>query len=543
MENYKWWKNAIIYQIYPRSFKDANNDGVGDLRGIIEELDYLAFLGVDAIWLSPIYESPMEDMGYDVSDYFKIAPVFGSMEDMEELIEEGKKRNIKIIMDLVANHTSKEHKWFKEACKSVDNPYHDYFYWSDKADDKESSFCGSSWEYVEELGLYYYHYFAKGQVDLNWKNPKVRQEIANIVNWWLDKGVAGFRMDAIELISKELDQNVFANGPMIHEYLRELNKNSFGKKEDSITVGEGWPTTQIAIEYTNPEHKEIDMMFNFDLISHVWNNNELAKFEPNIPNLLGMKEIFKRWQNDLRGKGWNTLFYENHDLARAVSNFGNDRFYRVESAKALAYMLYFQQGTPYIYQGQEIGMTNAYYTKLSDYQDIDSLGNYEDKVVNKKLVSETRMLRGLQRGSRDNGRTPMHWDDSVNAGFNKGAKTWLKVIPNYKEVNVKNALADKDSVLYTYKDIFEFRKNSEYTETILEGSYDTYLEEDPYIFVYGRTYKDKSFVVVVNYDDEERELNLDLDVKEIIMSTHKDSKCSTRNVILRPYESIVFKIN
>ena len=542
MENYKWWKDAIIYQIYPRSFKDSNNDGIGDLKGIIEKLDYLKFLGVDAIWLSPVYESPMEDNGYDVSNYFEIAKDFGTMEDMDNLIEEGKKRGIKIIMDLVANHTSKEHFWFKEACKSKDNPYHDFFYWSDKADDKTSSFQGSSWEYVENLGLYYYHYFAKGQVDLNWTNPKVRQEVANIVNWWLDKGVAGFRMDAIELIGKELDKNIFANGPMIHDYLRELNQNSFGKKKDSITVGEGWPTTQIAIDYTNPENHELDMMFNFDLISHIWNNNELNKFEPNIPNLLGLKDIFKRWQNDLRDKGWNTLFWENHDLARCVSNFGNDRFYRVESAKALAYMLYFQQGTPYIYQGQEIGMINSYFTKLSDYNDLDSLGYYHERVEVKKDVSVSRMLRGLQRGSRDSGRTPMHWDDSVNAGFNEGAKTWLKVIPNYKEINVKNALEDKDSVLYTYKDIFEFRKNSEYHDAILNGTYDTYLDEDPYIFVYGRTHKDKSFIVVVNYDDEEHELNLDVDVKEIIMSSYKDSVCSTKNVTLRPYESIVFKV-
>ncbi len=542
MENNKWWKNAIIYQIYPRSFKDDNNDGIGDLKGIISKLDYLQFLGIDAIWLSPIYESPMEDNGYDVSDYFKIAPVFGTMEDMDTLIAEGKKRNIKIIMDLVANHTSKEHKWFKEACKSIDNPYHDYFYWSKEIDNKESSFCGSSWEYVPNLDMYYYHYFAKGQVDLNWTNPKVRQEIAHIINWWLDKGVAGFRMDAIELIGKELDKNIFANGPKIHDYLKELNKNSFGKREDSITVGEGWPTTKIAIDYTNPKNHEIDMMFNFDLISHIWTNNELAKFEPNIPNLIEMKKIFKRWQLDLKDQGWNTLFWENHDLARCISNFGNDRFYRVESAKALAYMLYFQQGTPYIYQGQEIGMINAYYSKYSDYQDIDSIGNYEDKVINKKLVSHTRMLRGLQRGSRDNSRTPMQWDDSINAGFNKGTKPWLKVIPNYHEVNVKNAIEDKDSILYTYKDIFKFRKDSEYSETILNGSYDTYLEDDPYIFVYGRTYKNKSFIVVVNYDDDCHELNLNVNVKDIIMSNYKDSKCSVKNVTLRPFEAIVFKI-
>ena len=542
MEKEKWWKNAIIYQIYPRSFKDSNNDGVGDLNGIIEKLDYLKFLGIDAIWLSPVYESPMEDNGYDVSDYFKIAPIFGTMEDMDNLIKEAKKRNIRIIMDLVANHTSKEHFWFKEACKSVDNPYHDYYIWQKQADNKLSCFCGSSWEYVENLDLYYYHYFAKGQVDLNWANPKVRMEVANIVNWWLDKGVAGFRMDAIELIGKELEKEIYSHGPMIHDYLHELNVNSFGKYEDSITVGEGWPTPEMAILYSDPKRHEVDMMFNFELISHIWTNNDLGKFEPNVPVLLEMKQIFKKWQIGLKDKGWNTLFIENHDLARCISNFGNEQFYREESAKALAYMLYFQQGTPYIYQGQEIGMTNAHFTKLEDYADLDSINYYNDRVIEKKIVSHSRMMRGLQRGSRDNARTPMQWDDSVNAGFNDGAKPWLKVIPNYKEINVKKAMEDKNSILYTYKQIFDFRKNSEYKDAIVYGDYDSYLEEDPNIFVYGRSYKDKKFVVVINFDDRENKLNLDLDVKEIIMSNYQDSKCQTKNVILRPFESIVFKI-
>lgn len=538
----KWWKNAIIYQIYPRSFKDDNNDGVGDLAGIISKLDYLEFLGVDAIWLSPVYESPMEDMGYDVEDYFKIAPVFGNMEDMDKLIAEGKKRNIKIIMDLVANHTSKEHKWFKEAIKSRDNPYHDFFYWRDTKDDRESSFSQSAWEYVPSLNQYYYHYFAKGQVDLNWTNPKVRKEVANIVKFWLDKGVAGFRMDAIELIGKELDNNIYANGPRIHEYLRELNENSFGKYEDSVTVGEGWPTPEIAIEYTNPDHHEVNMMFNFDLISHIWNNQDLGKFEPNIPSLLGMKKIFTDWQRKLRNKGWNTIFIENHDLARCISNFGNDRFYRVESGKALAYMLYFMQGTPYIYQGQEIGMINAYYTHLSDYQDLDSINFYQKRVVDLKDVSEARMLRGLQRGSRDNARSPMQWDDSVNAGFNKGKEPWLRIPVNYKEINVKNAINDKDSLLYTYKDIFAFRKSDEFKDLILYGTYDTYLDDDPNILAYGRTYKDKKILVVVNYSDRENKINLDVNIKRLIMSSYNDAKASLNNVMLRPYEALLFEL-
>lgn len=539
----KWWKSAVIYQIYPRSFMDANNDGVGDLKGIISKLDYLQFLGIDAIWLSPIYESPMEDNGYDISDYHKIAPVFGTMEDMDTLIAQAKKRNIRIIMDLVANHTSKEHKWFKEALKGKDNPYHDFFYWRDHADNKESSFGGSSWEYVKELDEYYYHYFAKGQVDLNWTNPKVRQEVAKMINWWLDKGVAGFRMDAIELIGKELDKNIFANGPKIHDYLRELNQNSFGKKEDSVTVGEGWPTTAIALDYTRPENKELDMMFQFESAAIDWNNeNGLGRYDPKKLDFVKLKQIFKRWQKDLYNQAWNALFWENHDLARSVSRFGDDRFYRVESAKALAMMLLMMQGTPYIYQGEEIGMTNAYYDKLSDYNDIDAHGHYQSMVIDKKLTTHDKFIEGLQKGSRDNARTPMQWDDSVNAGFNKGAQTWLKVIPNYKEVNVKKSIEDKNSILHTYKHLIELRKSKEYKDLILNGTFELYLEEDPYLLVYERKLENKRLFVVVNFDKDEHEINLPFKAKKIILSNYLDSDLSLHKVMLRPYESMIFEL-
>ncbi len=537
----KWWKNAVIYQIYPRSFMDANNDGIGDLKGIISKLDYLSFLGIDAIWLSPIYESPMEDNGYDVSDYFKIAPVFGTMEDMDLLIAEAKKRNIRVIMDLVANHTSKEHRWFKEAIKGKDNPYHDYFYWADKPDQKQSSFGGSSWEYVPELNEYYYHYFAKGQVDLNWTNPQVRKEIANIVNWWLDKGVAGFRMDAIELISKDLKKGIFANGPKIHEYLKELNKNSFGKKKDSITVGEGWPTTQIAIDYSKPENHELDMMFQFESACITNNTNPLGKFDPVALDLVKLKEIFERWQHDLYNQAWNALFWENHDLARSVSRFGDDRFYRVESAKALAIMLLMMQGTPYIYQGEEIGMTNAYYKKLSDYDDIDAHGNYQALVVDKKIATHEKFMEGLQKGSRDNARTPMQWDDSVNAGFNQGAKTWLKVIPNYKEINVQQSIKDKDSVFYTYKDLIALRKSKKYQDLIMNGTFQLYLKEDPYLMIYEREWKGQKLLVVINFDGENHVLDMPLNVQSIVLSNYKDSVCSLSQVELRPYEAIIFE--
>ena len=537
----KWWKNAVIYQIYPRSFKDDNNDGIGDLKGIISKLDYLEFLGIDAIWLSPVYKSPMEDNGYDVEDYHQIAEVFGTMEDMENLIKEGKKRNIRIIMDLVANHTSKEHKWFKEACKSVDNPYHDFFYWRDKKDDKESSFGGSSWEYVQELNKYYYHYFAKGQVDLNWTNPKVREEIAKMINWWLDKGVAGFRMDAIELIGKDLDNNIFANGPKIHDYLHELNEKSFGKYEDSITVGEGWPTTKIALDYTLPERKEIDMMFQFESAAIDWNSNAFGKFDPLPLDFVKLKEIFSHWQKDLYNKSWNALFWENHDLARSVSRFGDDRFYWQESAKALAIMLMLMQGTPFIYQGEEIGMTNCYFRKLEDYQDVDSFGRYQELVIDKKLISEYNFIQGLAKGSRDNARSPMQWDDSVNAGFNTGAKTWLKVTPNYKTINVKQQINDKDSILWTYKNLISLRKNPKYHDTIRFGSYEQYLPEDKNFYLYSRKYNNQELLVVINFSREENILNFkEKKVKEILISNYKDSPLNLENVSLRPYEAIVY---
>ncbi len=539
----KWWKDAVIYQIYPRSFKDDNNDGIGDLKGIISKLDYLQFLGIDAIWLSPIYESPMEDNGYDISDYHKIAPEFGTMEEMDTLIAEAKKRNIRIIMDLVANHTSKEHKWFKEALKGKDNPYHDFYYWSNTKDNKEASFGGSSWEYVKKLDEYYYHYFAKGQVDLNWTNPEVRKEVANIVNWWLDKGVAGFRMDAIELIGKDLKNGIFANGPKIHEYLRELNQNSFGLKEDSITVGEGWPTPEIALDYTLPENKELDMMFQFESACSIYlPDNGLGKFDPLPIDLVRLKAIFNKWQQALHNKSWNALFWENHDLPRSVTRFGDDRFYRKESAKALAIMLFLQQGTPFIYQGEEIGMTNAYLKKLSDYQDIDALGNYQALVVDKKLTTPEKFLEGLQKGSRDNARTPMQWDDSINAGFNAGKTPWLKVTPNYKQINVKQCIEDKDSILYTYKHLIELRKSNEYRDVIHYGDFKLELPDDPYLFVYEREYNNQKLLVVINFDNAEHEITLNKKPKKILISNYKTSTLNLKKQTLPPYEAIVYEL-
>ncbi len=542
MQENKWWKNAVIYQIYPRSFCDSNNDGIGDIKGIISKLDYLKDLGIDAIWLSPIYKSPMKDNGYDVSDYFEINEEFGTMEDVESLIQEGKKRNIKIIMDLVANHTSDQHKWFQEALKGKDNKYHNFFYWSDKKDDKTADFGGSSWKYVPSLNEYYYHYFAPSQVDLNWTNPEVRKEVANIVNFWLEKGVAGFRLDAIELIGKELDKNIFANGPKIHEYLHELNENSFGKWKDSITVGEGWPTTAIALDYTRPERKELDMMFNFEIVAMLWGKSKLHKFAPAGMNVVEFKNIIKRWQNDLYDKAWNTLFVENHDIVRCVNSMGDADTYRVESAKAIAYIMYLQQGTPYIYQGQEIGMTNANFKTLDQYKDIDSLGHYHEFVDVEKIATKEEMLEGLAKGSRDNARTPMQWNDSINAGFNTGTTPWIEVNKNYKEINVDKQEKEKNSILNAYKDLITLRKSEEFNEVILNAPYKSYLDDDLNFIVYERKYNGKGILVVSNFSKKSNTINLNIHLKKILLSNYQDSKLSINNVTFRPYETIVFEI-
>lgn len=541
MKSIKWWNNAIIYQIYPRSFMDANNDGTGDLQGIIQKLDYLKSIYVDAIWISPIYESPMEDNGYDVSDYFKISPLFGTMQDMDDLIKEAHKRGIKIILDLVCNHTSKDHMWFQEAIKSKDNYYHDFYYFSDTCDDKKSSFGGSAWEYVPSLNQYYYHYFAKGQVDLNWGNQKVRDEIAKMVNFWLDKGVAGFRLDAIELIGKELENNIFSNGPKIHDYLRELNEKTFGRFEDSITVGEGWPTPQIAIDYTKEENKELNMMFQFESVSLDWGAYPLGKYAPKELDFRALKEVFSKWQKALKDEGWNALFLENHDLSRIVSRYGDDKKYWAESAKALAAMQFLQQGTPFIYQGQEIGMTNAYFKNLEDYQDIEVYMQYEEVVNCKKVVTKEEFLHGAALGSRDNSRTPMQWSMELNAGFNHGMKPWIGINPNYKKINVDAQEKDPNSILNFYREIFKIRKER-YQELILFGDYESYLDEHPTVYAYSRSYKDQELLVLINFSKQTKSVKLTKTTTAILLSNYKDSQLDISDINLRPYETIIYEV-
>lgn len=534
----KWWQEAIIYQIYPRSFMDSNNDGNGDLKGIIEKLDYLASLQIDGIWLSPIYLSPMKDNGYDVSNYYQINPMFGTMDDFDLLVKEAKKRNIKIVMDLVCNHTSIEHEWFLKAIKDKNSKYHDYYLFKDKADDKKSSFGGSAWCYVESLNQYYYHYFDKSQADLNWKNPELRKEVANICKFWLDKGCGGFRLDAIELISKDLEKNIIANGPFIHQYLHELNENAFSLYDDVFTVGEGWPTIDICLDYTRPERKELSLLFEFQSATMDWNTNKFGKYDPIKIDYLKLKDVISSWQQGLKDKAWNVSFLENHDLGRSVSRYGNDTKYLDKSAKMLATLLLSLNGTIFLYQGEEIGMPNPYFKDLNEYDDVDSKTMYNDIVINEKLMSHEQFINGLLKNSRDNARVPMRWDNSINYGFNLGCKTWLNLNKYLDHINVLNQENDENSILNYYRKLIALRKGV-YKEYFINANFirlEKY-ETDSQLFVFKKQIDDQSIIIIINLNDN----NLDYDIslianKEILISNYEDKKN-----YLRPYEVIVIK--
>lgn len=495
MEHEKWWKKAVIYQVYPRSFQDSNGDGIGDLQGIISRLDYLQQLGIDAVWLSPVYSSPQADNGYDISDYQGIDPMFGSLEDMETLIGEAGKRGIRIVMDLVLNHSSDEHKWFLEARKSRENPYHDYYVWRDGAEgtppnDMKASFGGSAWEWVPEVGQYYFHQFAAKQPDLNWENPKLRREIYDMILWWMEKGIGGFRLDVIDQIAKEPDRKITANGPRLHEYLRELSKETF-QKGDLVTVGEAWGAdTDNAKLYSAPDGSELSMVFQFEhiLLDQLGTNKwKLAPLD-----FLKLKQVLSKWQKALNGTGWNSLFWNNHDTPRIVSRWGNDGEYRVEAAKMLATVTFGMQGTPYIYQGEEIGMTNVAYS-MEDYRDIETLNAYEELL--EAGMEEEQAMCSIHDRSRDNARTPMQWSGRHNAGFTEG-RPWIRVNPNYEQINVENALEDPDSVFYYYKKLISLRKKY---PVFTQGDYCLLYEQHPDIFAYVRQFVGKKLLVAVNF--------------------------------------------
>ncbi|HDZ3712992.1 TPA: alpha-glucosidase [Vibrio vulnificus] len=543
MEN-KWWHDAVVYQIYPRSFCDSNNDGIGDLNGIISKLDYLKTLGVNVLWLSPVYKSPMDDNGYDISDYQDIAAEFGTMADMQNLLAQAKARDIRIVMDLVVNHTSDEHPWFVEARKSKDNPYRDYYIWRDAKpdgsvpDDQGSIFGGSAWQWDEATQQYYFHLFSKRQPDLNWENPKVQQEVHKMMNWWIDQGIGGFRLDVIDLIGKEIDKGITGNGPRLHPLLQEMNKATFGDK-DLLTVGETWGATpEIAKLYSDPERHELSMVFQFEHITLTWQHGD--KWNPIPLDLKQFKHVLTKWQTELSNQGWNSLFWNNHDLPRVVSKYGDDQRYRVESAKMLATALHFLKGTPYIYQGEEIGMTNVAFESLEQYKDIETLNFY--KVKTESGVSHQHMMDAIHENSRDNARTPMQWSASKNGGFSE-AKPWIEVNPNYPKINVEQALADSDSIFYHYQKLIELRKQH---PAIVYGDFTPLFAEHDSVFAYVRSHQDEQLLVINNFSDQDISLALpdNLQNKEVNCLIYNYDQLDMLSVTLslKPYQCYAFKL-
>ncbi|NOH28444.1 glycoside hydrolase family 13 protein [Vibrio mediterranei] len=539
----RWWHNSVVYQIYPRSFCDSNGDGIGDLNGIRSKLDYLTELGVDVIWLSPVYQSPMDDNGYDISDYQAIAPEFGTMEDMDALLAEAKERGIKIVMDLVVNHTSDEHEWFKRACESKTSPYRDYYVWRDaKPDgsapsDMGSIFGGSAWEWHEPTQQYYLHLFSKKQPDLNWENPKVHDEVHKMMNWWIDRGIGGFRLDVIDLIGKEIDNGITGNGPRLHPLLNQMNNATFGDK-DLLTVGETWDATpEIAKLYSAEDREELSMVFQFEHITLTWTNGD--KWKPAPLDLKAFKQVLTKWQLELKETGWNSLFWNNHDLPRAVSKYGNDGQYRVKSAKMLATVLHCLKGTPYIYQGEEIGMTNVKFDNLEQYKDIETLNFY--KVRTEAGVSHEEMMAALAENSRDNARTPMQWSNEANAGFST-AEPWIEVNPNYTAVNAKLDRASNESIYEYYKALIGLRREF---EAVIYGDFIPLLEEHDKVFAYLRQHGEQTLLVVANFSDESVDVDLGIEAPtqctELLSNASIDfSDFSCLN--LEPYDAAVLRL-
>ncbi|HEL1612738.1 TPA: alpha-glucosidase [Streptococcus suis] len=529
-----WWKKSVIYQIYPRSFQDSNGDGIGDIRGIISRLDYLHDLGIDAIWLSPVYQSPMDDNGYDISDYQGIAPEFGTMEDMEELIAEGHKRNIKIIMDLVLNHTSDEHFWFQEALKGPDNPYYDYYVWADEPNELRSTFSGSAWEYVSHLNKYYLHQFSVKQPDLNWKNPALKQEIWDMINFWIEKGVGGFRLDVIDLIGKEPEKLITADGPTLHPLIQELNEKTFGAY-DLVTVGETWSANpENAQLYSHPDRKEFSMIFQFE---HVGLDQQEGKEKWDLAPLdpARLHKVLSKWQTELVGKGWNSLFWNNHDLPRAISRFGDDRpAFRELSGKMLAIYLHFMSGTPYIYQGEEIGMINTPIMDISQADDIETRRMYAERIENGFTKEE--LITSINAKGRDNARRPMQWTGAEGAGFSTG-QAWLALGDTVKDINVEKALADKQSLFYTYQKLIALRK--EYP-CMSEGKYEVIETGNDLVMAYRKYDEQDDFIILVNFTSEEQAYELSLEDYSLFMHNY-DNKVIFDKSVLRPYEAIVFK--
>ena len=552
----RWWKESVVYQIYPRSFCDSNGDGIGDLNGITGKLDYLKELGIDVIWLSPVYKSPNDDNGYDISDYQAIMDEFGTMEDFDRMLATAHEKGIKIMMDLVVNHTSDEHKWFIESRKSTDNPYRDYYIWRPAKEDGSlpnnwgSCFSGPAWEYDKTTDMYFLHLFSKKQPDLNWDNPAVRQDVFDMMNWWLKKGVDGFRMDVISLISKEpglpdkepgingyATCNVSANGPHVHEYLQEMRQKALNNA-DTITVGEcSGVTLEEAKKYARSDEKELNMVFQFEHMD-VDSDEKAGKWTTRKMDLRNLKKILTRWQKGLQDIAWNSLYWENHDQPRSVSRFGNDSDeYREISAKMLATCIHMMQGTPYVYQGEELGMTNCPFNTLDNFRDLESINAFHELTEQGKMTEED-MMAAIGYKGRDNARTPMQWDDSAYAGFST-ANPWIMVNPNYTKINAKDQVNREDSVFKYYQKLIKLRHES---ELIVYGTYDLILDDDKDIYAYIRTLGDEKLIVYCNFSENTREVEFPEEFTngKVLISNYIDAKVNHK-ITLRPYEAIVIQ--
>ena len=552
----RWWKESVVYQIYPRSFCDSNGDGIGDLNGITGKLDYLKELGIDVIWLSPVYKSPNDDNGYDISDYQAIMDEFGTMEDFDRMLATAHEKGIKIMMDLVVNHTSDEHKWFIESRKSTDNPYRDYYIWRPAKEDGSlpnnwgSCFSGPAWEYDKTTDMYFLHLFSKKQPDLNWDNPAVRQDVFDMMNWWLKKGVDGFRMDVISLISKEpglpdkepgingyATFNVSANGPHVHEYLQEMRQKALNNA-DTITVGEcSGVTLEEAKKYARSDEKELNMVFQFEHMD-VDSDEKAGKWTTRKMDLRNLKKILTRWQKGLQDIAWNSLYWENHDQPRSVSRFGNDSDeYREISAKMLATCIHMMQGTPYVYQGEELGMTNCPFNTLDNFRDLESINAFHELTEQGKMTEED-MMAAIGYKGRDNARTPMQWDDSAYAGFST-ATPWIMVNPNYTKINAKDQINREDSVFKYYQKLIKLRHES---ELIVYGTYDLILDDDKDIYAYIRTLGDEKLIVYCNFSENTREVEIPEEFVngKVLISNYSDAKANQK-ITLRPYEAIVIQ--
>lgn len=535
------WRKSVVYQIYPKSFNDTTGDGQGDINGIIEKLDYLKHLGIDYIWLTPVYRSPMNDNGYDISDYYEINPEFGTKEDFRRLLDEAHARGIKIMSDIVINHTSTHHNWFVESRKSKDNPYRDYYIWKDGSRDNpptnwESKFGGNAWQYDALSGQYYLRLFDVTQADLNWENESLRKEIYDMINYWIDFGMDGFRFDVINLISKgtfkdsdKIGKEFYTDGPRVHEFLHELNRNTFGDKEGFMTVGEMSSTTlEHCIRYTRPDRQELSSVFNFHHLKVDYKNGE--KWTTMPFDFVELKRILFHWQTGIsKGNGWNAIFWCNHDQPRVVSRFGSDKTEaeRVNSAKMLAIVLHLLQGTPYIYQGEEIGMTNLYLNSIEDYRDVESLNAYQ--IMKAEGRSENEILKVLQDKSRDNSRSPVQWDDSMHAGFTTN-EPWIKVADNYQQINVEKALKDETSIFYTYQKLIKLRHER---DIITYGEVKPLLEEHKQLFVYERTLGNQVLFVVANFSEEPAELPVSFDLEGEVLITNNDNVSHK----IKPYQA------